>query len=164
MALYVCELNEEDVVAAEEQASAHAQGSDEINENKKKGNLGEIAFQKFCEKELSRNYNWMHDSQMEKGEAEHDQHDFRLGKATVDVKTRQDITDFRPDEMPDSGSTSDVYVFVLLNFNCKHATILGWATHHELLGEGTGLSNPFPTVVDPIILRNIEELEPWVSW
>jgi hypothetical protein len=167
MMLVVCEFDDDDREKAKTQAKAQ-QGD---TENKKKGNLGEIAFDKFCDQRLSTEYEWKNRDAVNDGRSEKAPYDFKISVANIDVKTRTDITEFRPRTFDyrtnvEEDTKTHAYVFILLNFDKNHATILGWESHSNLTTKldwspKKRREKEQDVPMSTILFRDIQELPPW---
>lgn len=122
---------------AREQAKAQADESDQVEVYKKTvGNLGEIAFNCFCEDYLPEDLcEWENDESMSRGIPEYSDFDFEVAKTKVDIKATSHLKNLNPKVWlmkHGLAGESGVYVFVFLTEDREEAAILGWAHYRDL--------------------------------
>jgi hypothetical protein len=141
------------------QAEAYS-GDDNIQ--KIKGNLAEIAFYEFCRHTLPINlWHWHNGEYLRRAEQEYCEHDFTIGRSTVDVKGRSRVKDLFDLDSIDSdlvvlvGIPSDLADSVsdaenLLDFaaagaaNYDPVVILGLVEQSDIQPESHELTHPAP--------------------
>lgn len=146
---------------AREQAKAQKNQSNKIGVYQKTvGNLGEIAFARFCEDYLPANaWEWKNSDAMDNGQPEFSSSDFEVAATMVDVKATTEVENLNPKQwIMGYGLSGDsgVYVFVLITKNREKAAILGWAHYRDLTDSAR--TDTTKTSFTYFYLRNMYEL------
>lgn len=127
-----------DRLRARNQAKAH--GDRELA--RVKGNLGEIAFHRFCRSYIPiEHWDWNTGDAIRRGEPEYKDYDFELFGEKVDVKARTDLAEFAAGKLLDDrrGSVDDDDILIMVWLRDEddpdeftEAMIVGWGRVREL--------------------------------
>ena len=138
------------------------QGADDIP-SKRRGNLGELAFEQFCREYLPvEMWEWENEHALRKCNPEsYSAYDFDVFGYEVDVKTSRDVSAFRPRQMLDQDPDDDIIVMVWHRDNEDGLILLGWERVETLESKAAtqeSYSGTEPEKLDHLSSRPMNEL------
>lgn len=103
------------------------QDADDV-EQKRIGNLGELAFEQFCREYLpAEMWEWVNEAAIRRCNPEsYAGHDFEVFGFEVDVKTSRDVSAFLPETLVENDSDDDIVVMAWHRDNEDGLVLLGW--------------------------------------
>jgi hypothetical protein len=103
------------------------QEADDVD-GKRRGNLGELAFEQFCREYLpAEMWEWENEDAIRRCNPESfSGHDFEVFGYEVDVKTSRDVSAFLPKKMVENDSEDDIIVMAWHRDNEDSLILLGW--------------------------------------
>ncbi|MEE6210942.1 hypothetical protein U3A55_12375 [Salarchaeum sp. III] len=160
--MYRFEPDEIDSERADHQALLQGTKGDD-RDAKRVGNLGEIAFERFCREYLpAEMWTWMNEEAIRRCNPESfSKYDFEVFGFEVDVKTSRDISAFTPEALAENDDEDDIIVMVWHRDNEDALILLGWewvdtiTTKIEMEEKYTGET---PAKLEPIAASPMNEL------
>lgn len=160
--MYRFEPDEIDRQRAEHQALLQGCEGKQLD-TKRVGNLGEIAFERFCREYLPvEMWTWMNEEAIRRCNPESfSSYDFEIFEHHVDVKTSRDISAFAPEKLVENDSEDDIIVMVWHRDNEDALILLGWewvrslSTKVEMEEKYSGET---PAKLEPISVNPMNEL------
>lgn len=139
------------------------QDADEIDQ-KRIGNLGEIAFEQFCREYLpTEMWEWNNEGAIRRCNPESFAgHDFEVFGYEVDVKTSRDVSSFLPGSLVESDSEDDIIVMVWHRDNEDSLILLGWEhvdTLESKVKTETQFSGDSPAKLEHLATRPMNDLQ-----
>ncbi|ACV12010.1 hypothetical protein Huta_1840 [Halorhabdus utahensis DSM 12940] len=130
---------------------------------KRRGNLGELAFEQFCREYLPvEMWEWKNEQPLRKCNPEsYAAYDFEVFGYEVDVKTSRDVSAFRPSHLLDQDPDDDIIVMVWHRDNEDGLILLGWERVETLESKVTtqeSYSGTEPEKLDHLSSRPMNEL------
>ena len=103
------------------------QDADDV-EQKRIGNLGELAFEQFCREYLpAEMWEWVNEAAIRRCNPEsYAGHDFEVFGFEIDVKTSRDVSAFLPETLVENDSDDDIVVMAWHRDNEDGLVLLGW--------------------------------------
>jgi len=160
--MYTFEPDDIDTQRAAHQALLQGCEGEE-QKQKRIGNLGEIAFERFCREYLPvEMWTWKNEEAIRRCNPESfSSYDFEVFGYEVDVKTSRDISAFKPQALVEADSDDDIIVMVWHRDNEDELILVGWEwvksliTKVEMDEEYTGDT---PAKLEPISMNQMNEL------
>lgn len=130
---------------------------------KRRGNLGELAFEQFCREYLPvEMWDWENEEALRKCNPESfSPYDFEVFGYEIDVKTSRDVSAFRPSQLLNQDPDDDIIVMVWHRDNEDGLILLGWErveTLHSKVTTQEAYSGDEPTKLDHLAARPMNEL------
>lgn len=112
------------------------QGADDV-EQKRIGNLGELAFEQFCREYLpAEMWEWQNEAAIRRCNPESFAgHDFEVFGFEVDVKTSRDVSAFLPETLVEKDSDDDIVVMAWRRDKEDSLVLLGWERVETLISK-----------------------------
>lgn len=112
------------------------QGVDDL-ERKRIGNLGEIAFERFCREYVpTEMWQWENEDAIRRCNPESfNGHDFEVFGYEIDVKTSRDVSAFLPKRLVETDDRDDIVVLVWHRDNEDSLVLVGWEHVETLLSK-----------------------------
>lgn len=129
---------------------------------KRRGNLGELAFEQFCREYLPIElWEWKNDEAIRTCEPEcFSSFDFEVFGYEVDVKTSRDVSAFRPAKVLDNDADDDIVVMVWHRDKEDGLILLGWERVETLQSKAASqesYSGAEPAKLDHLAARPMNE-------
>jgi len=130
---------------------------------KRRGNLGELAFEQFCREYLPvEMWEWENEEAIRRCNPESfSAYDFEVFGYEVDVKTSRDVAAFRPSKLLERDPDDDIIVMVWHRDNEDGLILLGWErveTLHSKAATQEAYSGDEPTKLDHLAARPMNDL------
>jgi hypothetical protein len=130
---------------------------------KRRGNLGELAFEQFCREYLPvEMWEWENEEAIRKCNPESfSAYDFEVFGYEIDVKTSRDVSAFRPSKLLDQDPDDEIIVMVWHRDNEDGLILLGWERVETLKSKVStqeAYSGDEPTKLDHLAARPMNEL------
>jgi hypothetical protein len=138
------------------------QNADE-KDAKRRGNLGEFAFEQFCREYLPVDmWEWKNEQALRRCNPESfSSYDFEVFGYEIDVKTSRDVTAFRPETLLESDPDDEIVVMVWHRDNEDGLMLLGWERIETLTSKvdtQEQFSGNEPEMLDHLAVRPMNEL------
>jgi hypothetical protein len=152
----------DDVDRSRAHHQAVKQDADDVP-TKRRGNLGELAFEQFCREYLPvEMWEWENEEALRKCNPESfSAYDFEVFGYEVDVKTSRDVSAFRPSKLLDQDPDDELIVMVWHRDNEDGLILLGWErveTLESKVATQEAYSGDEPTKLDHLAARPMNEL------
>lgn len=130
---------------------------------KRRGNLGELAFEQFCREYLPvEMWEWENEEAIRKCNPESfSAYDFEVFGYEIDVKTSRDVSAFRPSKLLEQDPDDEIVVMVWHRDNEDGLILLGWErveTLESKVATQEAYSGDEPTKLDHLATRPMNEL------
>jgi hypothetical protein len=130
---------------------------------KRRGNLGELAFEQFCREYLPvEMWEWENEQALRKCNPEsYSAYDFEVFGYEIDVKTSRDVSAFTPAQLLEQDSDDEIIVMVWHRDNEDGLILIGWERVETLQSKVTtqdAYSGDEPTKLDHLATRPMNEL------
>jgi hypothetical protein len=138
------------------------QNSEDIDA-KRRGNLGEFAFEQFCREYLPvEMWEWKNEEELRRCNPESfSSYDFEVFGYEIDVKTSRDVSAFRPDTLLETDPDDEIVVMVWHRDNEDGLILLGWERIETLKSKvdtQEQFSGNEPEMLDHLAVRPMNEL------
>jgi hypothetical protein len=152
----------DDVDRSRAHHQAVKQDADDVP-TKRRGNLGELAFEQFCREYLPvEMWEWENEEALRRCNPEsYSPYDFEVFGYEVDVKTSRDVSAFRPSKLLDQDPDDEIIVMVWHRDNEDGLILLGWErveTLESKVATQEEYSGDEPTKLDHLATRPMNEL------